>query len=249
MKKYAKRAIALVLSFVLAFGGSVMTAFAAVDDDPFPNITGVTANVTELSSEGGEVEVTVEGNAALNALTTLYYRLQTHDNETGYWMSVGTGERTPVGFSDGKIKVNLPANSEGTDIEYRIQVNYTNSSNSMKSTGSIIVKAQGTSGGDTPSDVPVLSDANTFRAKVVDEDGNPLENIIIDADFGDGYPMPCYSDKDGVVKYEMQSYDAGYTVSFALQEDQSASETEKWVCEDVHVVIVDNNAKISQIDG
>ena len=197
MKKYAKRAIALVLSFVLAFGGSVMTAFAAVDDDPFPNITGVTANVTELSSEGGEVEVTVEGNAALNALTTLYYRLQTHDNETGYWMSVGTGERTPVGFSDGKIKVNLPANSEGTDIEYRIQVNYTNSSNSMKSTGSIIVKAQGTSGGDTPSDVPVLSDASTFRAKVVDTEGNPLSGVAFSVEFqGDGgtseYSLICY---------------------------------------------------------
>lgn len=221
MKKYAKRAIALVLSFVLAFGGSVMTAFAAVDDDPDPNITGVTANVSELSSEGGEVEVTVEGNAALNALTTLYYRLQTYDNESGYWMSVGMGERTPVGFSDGKIKVNLPANSEGTDIEYRIQVNYTDSPNGMKSTGSIIVKAQGTSGGDTPSDVPVLSDANTFRAKVVDTEGNPLSGVAFSVEFqgyGGTSEYSIVSDNSGILIHELNEQDADwgeYTISLA----------------------------------
>ena len=211
-----------------------------------PTLESATANPTELSSKGGEVEVTVVGQ---NLPETLYYKLQ--EKSGSYWMDLDPDvaesgvKEAPI--ADGKITVVLPANNTENAKEYRVVADYVNTLNKqVVKTGSITVKAP--EGGDTP----ILSDATTFRVKVVDEAGNLLDGIKFEMDYNDGFGATSVYEpsSNGVFQYEPNKYwDRNATINFSVVAGQKASETENWVCTDTHTITTDGNAQITQVDG
>ena len=91
------------------------------------------------------------------------------------------------------------------------------------------------------------SDILTFRAKVVDEDGNALEGIEFEVKNGD--PDLIESDENGIIEYAVTAWDTDMTMTVSLKDNK------KWTCdkEVAFSVIVDpadpNRGIIDKIDG
>lgn len=112
-----------------------------------------------------------------------------------------------------------------------------------------------TSGGDKPEPSDkVLSDETTFRARVVDEEGMPLDGVefkaVPDDEFADTYSMIS---KEGVIEQGINGWDFALLFTVRLKEDQDAGDGKKWSCETVHMYRTDGNytaaPKITEIDG
>lgn len=91
----------------------------------------------------------------------------------------------------------------------------------------------------------VLCDAKTFRAKVVDEKGNPVEGVSVL--IKDNENMLCEytvtSGKDGVVSHEMiQGVD--YSLTFNVNVKDSA-----WTSENTHTFVTGGDASITKVNG
>ena len=91
----------------------------------------------------------------------------------------------------------------------------------------------------------VLCEGTTFRAKVVDENGNPVEGVSVLIKDNDN--MNCEytvaSGKDGVVSHEMNQY-ADYDLTFNADVNDSA-----WTSEDKHTFETGSSAVITKVNG
>lgn len=95
----------------------------------------------------------------------------------------------------------------------------------------------------------VLSDANTFRAKIVDEDGNPVEGVKLSVSnvFNYLFYNTTASNEKGVVEYTINPY-SDYDLGF----DVTVAENQGWTSEQSHIFSTDGysgNSKIISVDG
>lgn len=91
----------------------------------------------------------------------------------------------------------------------------------------------------------VLCEGRTFRAKVVDEKGNPVEGVSVllkdDKNYGCEYTVT--SGKDGVVSNEMNQ-NADYSLTFNVNVKDSA-----WTSENTHTFVTGGDASITKVNG
>lgn len=93
------------------------------------------------------------------------------------------------------------------------------------------------SGGETPDPgEAVLSDKKAFRAKVVDESGNPVGGVSFTQtpDYQDVTLSDITSNDNGVIEYTVTGNDGGLKVEIRLKEGQAAGENQTWSCEEIH---------------
>lgn len=112
------------------------------------------------------------------------------------------------------------------------------------------------SGGDTPTPgEQILSDAKTFRAKVVDENGSAVDGVEFDieANTADADSYNVIS-KNGIIEHQLQTidFDAEYVVK--LSDNQKDAEGNFWSCADQHIFVTDGDGRttlpsIVSIDG
>lgn len=90
----------------------------------------------------------------------------------------------------------------------------------------------------------VLCEGRTFRAKVVDEKGNPVEgvSVLVKDNGNQGCEYTAISGKDGVVSHEMQNWD--YDLTFNAEVKDSA-----WTSQDKHIFVTGSGAVITKVNG
>jgi len=103
-----------------------------------------------------------------------------------------------------------------------------------------------------PAPSKVLSDEQTFRAKVVDEDGNPVNGVKFAVEDTDSSSYEVTS-KDGVIERTIGRYEVNRTFTVKLKANQDAGDGKSWACSTVHTYKNGgdyiNGAKITEIDG
>lgn len=110
-------------------------------------------------------------------------------------------------------------------------------------------------GGDVPEPSDkVLSDEKTFRAKVVDEKGNPISGVKFTATSNDEHSGSHeMTSVDGVIEHTIGQNEINVTYSVALDANQDAGEGKTWVCDATHTFKNGgdgmNGAKITEVDG
>lgn len=113
------------------------------------------------------------------------------------------------------------------------------------------LKEEGQSGGEDE----VLSDSTTFRAKVVDENGNPLEGIQFisepDDSFADTYTLT--SNSAGIIEQVLTGADFQLEFEVYLKEGQNSGNGSVWSCEEKNIFTTDgdivNQPTIVSING
>lgn len=148
MRKNTRRVLALVMALALILGnftGLGTTAKAAGDE--YPEVKKVSVSVSSISSEGGEVEVIVEGTLLPE---NLYYRIQEAiPSMPGKYMTiVDHTEVKGPGVTGGKIQIPIGKNSEANSRIIRVGVSHTNSPMSYAYSADI---TQAAAGGQTPT--------------------------------------------------------------------------------------------------
>ena len=110
-------------------------------------------------------------------------------------------------------------------------------------------------GGDTPQPpVPgekVLSDSKTFRAKVVDAEGNPVSGVIFTQtpDFDDVSLPELTSNEKGILEYSLGADDYALEVMVALKAGQSTADGSSWNCTEKHSYQTSYITTITHIDS
>lgn len=111
------------------------------------------------------------------------------------------------------------------------------------------------SGGDTPEPVDkVLSDAKTFRAKVVDENGNLVNGVEFDIvpndPLADTYTAES---KNGILEHEINNFDYSVTFTVSLADEQKDTDGKEWSCAESHTFKTNGTMvtapNIIQVDG
>lgn len=148
MRKNTRRVLALVMALALILGnftGLGTTAKAAGDE--YPEVKKVSVSVSSISSEGGEVEVIVEGTLLPE---NLYYRIQEAipSMPGKYTTIVDHTEVKGPGVTGGKIQIPIGKNSEANSRIIRVGVSHTNSPMSYAYSADI---TQAAAGGQTPT--------------------------------------------------------------------------------------------------
>lgn len=198
----------------------------------------------KVVSKGGEVQVKLIGKA-LDELTNLAARVKDadgnllKDSDINVKYSEGTEERIAT--------LTLPENTTSTAKTYKVGFN---SMGSWAYTGwkevSFTVAA---ASGETPDPTPSSTkcDEKNFRAKVVDEKGNPVEgvnvNLLAEDDTECDYDLK--SDKDGMVTYAITGMDYGLTFGVTVADKSYTSENKH----EFTTVGTPAIAKISTVDG
>ena len=94
--------------------------------------------------------------------------------------------------------------------------------------------------GVTPPEEEVLSDETTFRAKAVDEEGNPVEGVTFDLvpddSLADSYEVT--TNAEGILEHELTFLDYALTFTVSLGDEQS----ESWTCTETHKFKTDGTA-------
>ena len=109
-------------------------------------------------------------------------------------------------------------------------------------------------GSVTPPEEKVLSDTKTFRAKVVDEDGNAVDGVEFeitpDDELADTYTA---TSKDGVIAQTLTTMDYAVTFTVKLADDQKDTDGKVWKCDSTHTYKTNGNMitapNIVAIDG
>lgn len=221
------------------FGAQASVAGAAVSMDFY----GYTVSPSELSASGGKVTVDVN---LMNddADGELHYRLR-RQNEDKTYTTVKADETVHVSKAAHTFQVNIPENTEAREVTW--QITLSENSNYMNKTSKTVKVAAASAGGGKqpePSD-KVKCDAKTFRAKVVDEKGTPVEGVSVllkdDKNYGCEYTVT--SGKDGVVSHEMNQ-NADYSLTFNVNVKDSA-----WTSENTHTFVTGSDASITKVNG
>lgn len=221
------------------FGAQASIAGAAVSMDFY----GYTVSPSELSASGGKVTVDVN---LMNddADGELHYRLR-RQNEDKTYTTVKADETVHVSKAAHTFQVDIPENTEAREVTW--QITLSENSNYMNKTSKTVKVAAASAGGGEqpePSD-KVKCDAKTFRAKVVDEKGNPVEgvSVLIKDNENQGCEYTVTSGKDGVVSHEMiQGVD--YSLTFNVNVKDSA-----WTSENTHTFVTGGDASITKVNG
>lgn len=111
------------------------------------------------------------------------------------------------------------------------------------------------SGGDTPTPgEQILSDAKTFRAKVVDEDGNPVDGVEFDIVPNDTFATSYHvTSKNGIIEQKVNGGDFTLTFTVKLAENQKDADGKLWYCKETHTYKTNGNyviaPNITEVDG
>ena len=221
------------------FGAQASIAGAAVSMDFY----GYTVSPSELSASGGKVTVDVN---LMNddADGELHYRLR-RQNEDKTYTVVKADETVHVSKAAHTFQVDIPENTEAREVTWQITLSE-NSNYMNKTSKTVKVAAASADGGEQPEPSDkVKCDAKTFRAKVVDEKGNPVEGVSVllkdDKNYGCEYTVT--SGKDGVVSNEMNQ-NADYSLTFNVNVKDSA-----WTSENTHTFVTGGDASITKVNG
>lgn len=219
------------------FGAQASIAGAAVSMDFY----GYTVSPSELSASGGKVTVDVN---LMNddADGELHYRLR-RQNEDKTYTTVKADETVHVSKAAHTFQVDIPENTEAREVTW--QITLSENSNYMNKTSKTVKVAASAGGGEQPEPSDkVLCEGRTFRAKVVDEKGTPVEGVSVL--IKDNENMNCEytatSGKDGVVSHEMQNWD--YDLTFNAEVKDSA-----WTSQDKHTFVTGSGAVITKVNG
>ena len=246
-----KRILAWILSLAMVFGlfaGQVSVAKAAS-----LGIYKFELESDKLPSEGGELVVNIQFDDFSTTDIPIYYQLKKAVGEYEYEVVEGYDnvEGQVVG---NKLKINIPANKETKDVKYKLIVNLTSgkfetlwgtAETGAKRATFPVAAATGTEPG-TPDTQKVLPDESHFRARAVDQNGNPVAGVKFDVknSYNNLTPKSVTSDANGVVEIAIDQYDidAAKTISLA--------ENDKWECETTHsYTTYYYEGKIEKIDG
>lgn len=205
------------------FGAQASVVGAAVSMD----FWGFTVSPSELSASGGKV--TVDVNFMENdADGELHYRLRRQNEDKSYTV-VKADETVHVSKAAHTFQVDIPANTEAREVTWQITLS-DNSNYMNKKAQTVKVAAASAGGGEQPEPSDkVKCDAKTFRAKVVDEKGNPVEGVNVNI-YGledDTLDYDIKSDKNGIASYTLTGSD------FMMRFDVSVSD-DNWTSEDEH---------------
>ena len=204
------------------FGAQASIAGAAVSMDFY----GYTVSPSELSASGGKVTVDVN---LMNddADGELHYRLR-RQNEDKTYTTVKADETVHVSKAAHTFQVDIPENTEAREVTWQIILS--ENSNYMNRISKTVKVAASAGGGEQPEPSDkVLCDAKTFRAKVVDEKGNPVEGVNVNI-FGvedNTLDYNIKSDKNGIASYTLTGVD------IMMPFDVSVSDA-NWTSEDEH---------------
>lgn len=115
-----------------------------------------------------------------------------------------------------------------------------------------VLRKEGEDIPNPPTPSKVLSDEQTFRAKVVDEDGNPVNGVKFTVEDTDSSSYEVTS-KDGVIERTIGKYEVNRTFTVKLKVNQDAGDGKVWICSIVHTYKNGGDyisgAKITEIDG
>ena len=205
------------------FGAQASVVGAAVSMD----FWGFNVSPSELSASGGKV--TVDVNFMENdADGELHYRLR-RQNEDKSYTTVKADEKVHASKAAHTFQVDIPANTEAREVTWQITLS-DNSNYMNKPSKTVKVAAASAGGGEQPEPSDkVKCDAKTFRAKVVDEKGNPVEGVNLNI-YGledDTLDYDVKSDKNGIASYTLTGSD------FMMRFDVSVSD-DNWTSEDEH---------------
>lgn len=220
------------------FGAQASIAGAAVSMDFY----GYTVLPSELSASGGKV--TVDVNLVNDdADGELHYRLR-RQNEDKTYTEVKADETVHVSKAAHTFQVDIPENTEAREVTW--QITLSENSNYMNRKSKTVKVAASAGGGEQPEPSDkVLCEGRTFRAKVVDEKGTPVEGVSVL--IKDNENMLCEytvtSGKDGVVSHEMNQT-ADYDLTFNVNVKDSA-----WTSENTHTFVTGGDASITKVNG
>lgn len=111
------------------------------------------------------------------------------------------------------------------------------------------------SGGDTPTPgEQILSDAKTFRAKVVDEDGSAVDGVEFDIVPNDTFATSYHvTSKNGIIEQKVNGGDFTLTFTVKLAENQKDADGKLWYCKETHTYKTNGNyviaPNITEVDG
>lgn len=220
------------------FGAQASIAGAAVSMDFYD----YTVSPSELSASGGKVKVDVN-LVNDDADGELHYRLR-RQNEDKTYTTVKADETVHVSKATHTFQVDIPENTEAREVTW--QITLSENSNYMNRFSKTVKVAASAGGGEQPEPSDkVLCEGRTFRAKVVDEKGTPVEGVSVL--IKDNENMLCEytvtSGKDGVVSHEMiQGVD--YSLTFNVNVKDSA-----WTSENTHTFVTGGDASITKVNG
>ena len=216
-----KRIFAWLLSLAMVFGllgGQVSVVKAAGY-----GIYSYTLDSKELPSEGGELVATIKFDDFSTTDSPIYYQLKKDIGDYN-WEIVKGYENVEGQVVGNKLKVNIPANKETTEVKYKLIVNLTsgqfeNSWGGMEQGAkrASFTVAAANAGSEEEK---VLSDETTFRAKVVDENGAPVEGVkLVGKDESFGNEPEFTSNANGVAEYEIEDNDITCIYTIRVSED------------------------------
>lgn len=220
------------------FGAQASIAGAAVSMDFY----GYTVSPSELSASGGKVTVDVD---LMNddADGELHYRLR-RQNEDKTYTTVKADETVHVSKAAHTFQVDIPENTEAREVTW--QITLSENSSYMNRISKTVKVAASAGGGEQPEPSDkVLCEGRTFRAKVVDEKGTPVEgvSVLIKDNENQGCEYTATSGKDGVVSREMNQY-ADFDLTFNVNVKDSA-----WTSENTHTFVTGGGASITKVNG
>lgn len=222
------------------FGAQASIAGAAVSMDFYD----YTVSPSELSASGGKV--TVDVNLVNDdADGELHYRLS-RQNEDKTYTTVKADETVHVSKAAHTFQVDIPENTEAREVTW--QITLSENSNYMYGKSKTVKVAASAGGGEQPEPSDkVLCEGRTFRAKVVDEKGNPVEGVSVL--IKDNENLDCEytatSGKDGVVSREMDP-NIDYDLTFNVNVKDSA-----WTSENTYTFVTgrEGDASITKVNG
>lgn len=222
------------------FGAQASIAGAAVSMGFYD----YTVSPSELSASGGKVRVDVN---LMNddADGELHYRLR-RQNEDKTYSTVKADETVHVSKAAHTFQVDIPENTEAREVTW--QITLSENSKYMNKISKTVKVAASAGGGEQPEPSDkVLCEGRTFRAKVVDEKGTPVEGVSVL--IKDNENMLCEytvtSGKDGVVSHEMNP-NADFDLTFNVNVKDSA-----WTSENTHTFVTgrEGDASITKVNG
>lgn len=236
-----RKTLTWLLTMMMAlglFGAQASIAGAAVSMDFY----GYTVSPSELSASGGKVTVDVN---LMNddADGELHYRLR-RQNEDKTYTVVKADETVHVSKAAHTFQVDIPENTEAREVTW--QITLSENSNYMNKTSKTVKVAASAGGGEQPEPSDkVKCDAKTFRAKVVDEKGTPVEgvSVLIKDNENLGCEYTVTSGKDGVVSREMGQH-IDFSLTFNVNVKDSA-----WTSENTHTFVTGGDASITKVNG
>ena len=259
MKK-SNKLIAWLLTFVMFLGifGNYTGVVEASESEVGMIIDSVSqGGLYSVSSDGGDVEIGFTFASSSPVSGYLWYKMEENNQAVSGYEKV----KSPMmSTSNSKVTVTVPPNTTATEKEYKVTfASDENLSTNKKYAYITVAAAEGGSGGSSGSGTDsVLSTETTFRAKVVDAKGRPVQGVVLSLDddrpLYDTHRQTSPSDADGIVEYTLvgegvvseDDYgDLGCEFDVSVKDDGNYTSTD--TCQVVANYL--NPPKIAKING